>query len=52
MENRKENEMETREYRGIRGYVIVYWGYSGIMGKKMETTIMVVIKGFEFRVQS
>ena len=34
MEKKMENEMETREYMGL------YWGYIGIMEKKMEATIV------------
>ena len=38
MEKKMENEMET----GIIGsleYGVYYWGYIGMMEKKMETTI-------------
>ena len=34
MEKKMENEMETGIILGL------YWGYVGIMEKKMETTIM------------
>ena len=34
MEKKMENEMET----GVYG--VYYWGYIGIMEKKMETTIL------------
>ena len=33
-----------RGYIGILGYM--YWGYSGIMEKKMETTILGYIGGY------
>ena len=36
MEKKMENEMETGIILGV-----VYWGYIGIMEKKMETTIRV-----------
>ena len=36
----KENRMETTTlYRVILGFHELYWGYMGIMEKKMETTI-------------
>ena len=43
MEKKIENEMETREYVGIRGHIGIYWGYMGIMAKRMEITITGVI---------
>ena len=39
-----DNEMESREYIGIRGHIGVYWGYMGIMEKNMETTIMALYR--------
>ena len=41
MEKKIENEMETREYRPVSfgGLLGLYWGYIGIMEKRMEATI-------------
>ena len=40
MEKKMENEMESGIIRFIGGILGLYWGYIGIMEKKMETTIM------------
>ena len=44
MEKNMENEMETGIVGSIGVIVGLYWGYIGIMEKKMETTV------FGFRV--